>query len=205
MGFQFNDHWKLSGKHAFLSPSGYSWIRYDEEKLITTWSKSQAATRGTELHAFASEAIRLKIKMDTRIKTTLNMYVNDVLGYRMASEQVLYGSEYCFGTADALGYFTPKKKDGILPPPILRIFDLKTGVSKASFDQLMVYAALFIMEYGRDLNITAFDIDYDLRIYQNDEILVPEFEVDPVEVIRIMDQIKTFTRILDERKAAGLE
>jgi len=43
----------LVGKHAFLSPSSYHWLNYDEDKLRQVyWTKQQSA-RGDKLHAFA--------------------------------------------------------------------------------------------------------------------------------------------------------
>ena len=189
----FNSHWNLAGKHARLSPSQYHWIRYTEEKLeqrLITWA---AAQRGNELHALACDLIRLNQKLPKNSKT-LNAYVNDCIGYRMTPELVLFATDYCFGTADAIGFS--------MKEALLRIFDLKTGESPASIDQLLVYAAIFCIEYGRDLGLTPFDLNYDLRIYQADEI--QRFEVDPADIAHIIDQITTFSRIIDARKAEGL-
>ena len=142
----------LKDKHAFLSPSKYHWLRYDEERLTEVFLNSKASELGTRLHAFASEAIQLGIK--TRgTKDALSCFINDAIGYRMTSEQLLYYSEYCFGTADAISFNNN----------ILRIHDLKTGVTEASFDQLKIYAAIFCLEYHihpRDIG------QIDLRIYQ---------------------------------------
>lgn len=184
----FNKHYNLEGRHAFLSPSSYAWIRYDVEKLAERWVTSVAAKRGTELHDLAQRLITLGVKLP-KTKTTLNMYVNDVIGHRMTPEQVLYYSENCFGTADAIGLKTGG--DRIL----LRIFDLKTGITKASVDQLLVYAALFCHEYG----FTPFELDYDLRIYQNDDKM--EFEVDPGDIVHIMEQIKLFDKKIKEMQS----
>ena len=98
----FNKHYDLNGRHAFLSGSKYHWINYDEEKLAATYEKYLAVQKGTELHAFAAEAIRLKQKL--KGKTTISMYVNDAIGYGMVPEQILYYSDNCFGTADAISF-----------------------------------------------------------------------------------------------------
>lgn len=153
---QFNDHSRLNLGHAFLSPSQSSWLNYDDEKLEQRYSTARAAQRGTELHAFAQEAIRLGIKLPNT-KSELNMFVNDAIGFRMESEQTLFYSENCYGTADAISF----KRN------LLRIHDLKTGVNPAGFMQLLVYAALFCLEYG----YKPFDINYELRIYQNGEVV----------------------------------
>lgn len=153
---QFNDHSRLNLGHAFLSPSQSSWLNYDDEKLEQRYTTARAAQRGTELHAFAQEAIRLGIKLPNT-KSELNMFVNDAIGFRMESEQTLFYSENCYGTADAICF----KRN------LLRIHDLKTGVHPAGMMQLLVYAALFCLEYG----YKPFDINYELRIYQNGEVI----------------------------------
>ena len=181
----FNKHSTLKGSHALLSASKYHWINYDDEKLDRYFASQVAAVRGTELHSLAHDLIRLKIKLPQSAKT-LNMYVNDVLGYRMTPEQLLFYSENCFGTPDAISYSEKKK--------ILRISDLKTGVTPTSEKQLLVYAALFFLEYGKALGITAFDVETQLRIYQNDEVRL--YLADPVDVTYIIDKIITFDRRL---------
>lgn len=71
-----------------------------------------------------------------RLNKTLNAYVNDAIGYKMIPEQILFYSDNCFGTADAIVF-----RNGLL-----RIHDLKTGVIPAHMEQLEVYAALFCLE-----------------------------------------------------------
>lgn len=184
---QFNQHFDLVGRHAFLSASKYSWIRYDDDKLIETWRNSKEAMRGTELHEFASRAIHLGIKLP-RTNKTINMFVNDVIGFRMASEQVLFYSDNIFGTADAIKYDSKKNR--------LMIFDLKNGVSKASFDQLLIYAAMFCLEYHFDPKEIE---EIELRIYQNDEvqILFPVLE----DIQPIIAKIIKFDQMIETLKA----
>ena len=173
----FSQHYNLRGKHAFLSPSQSAWVNYDDEKLDARYISSMAAQRGTELHAFACEAVRLGVKLP-RTKQTLPMYVNDCIGYRMTPEQILYYSDNCFGTADAISFRYN----------LLRIFDLKTGVTKVNPRQLEVYAALFCLEY----NFTPFKIEMELRVYQNDEVDI--YIPDPDSIVHIMDRIISFDK-----------
>lgn len=173
----FNPHLNLVGQHAFLSASKYHWINYDDEKLDTVFIAALAAKRGTELHEFAAEAIRLGVKLRSTPKT-LNLYVNDAIGYRMAPEQVLYFSDNCFGTPDTIAFRRNK----------LRIHDLKTGVTATSEHQLEVYAAMFCLEY----RVKPFEIETELRIYQNDEVRI--YEADPDVITHIMDKIVTFDK-----------
>lgn len=182
----FNTHSKLVGQHAFLSASKYHWINYDEEKLDRTYLMSVAARRGVREHDFAAEAIRLGVKLAG--KKTLAMYVNDAIGYRMEPEQILYYSDNCFGTADAISFRRAK----------LRIHDLKTGVSPTSVHQLEVYAALFCLEY----RIKPFDIEIELRIYQNNEVQI--FETDPDVIFHIMDKIITFNKRIETMRMEEL-
>lgn len=183
----FNPHFDLAGKHAFLSASKYHWINYDDEKLDRTYRTALAAARGTALHEFAMTAIKLGIRQQ-RGKQTLSSYVNDAIGFRMTPEQTLYFSDNCFGTADAISFRNN----------LLRIHDLKTGVIPGSMNQLMVYAALFCLEYG----VKPAEIQIELRIYQNDDIqrLIPE----PHDVIEIMVKLQRFDAILNDIRREDL-
>ena len=182
----FNNHSRLDGLHAFLSASKYHWVNYDEDKLIATYTKFQAAKRGTELHELAMRLINLGVKLP-KTRKTLNLYVNDGIGFKMQTEQVLYYSDNCFGTADAISF----RKN------FLRIHDLKTGESPTSFNQLLVYTALFCLEY----NVKPSDIDIELRIYQLDDFIayIPE----PETIIEIMDKIICFDKRLEQLKIGG--
>ncbi len=176
----FNTHSNLEGQHAFLGASKYHWIYYDEEKLVKTYTGFLATQRGTLLHDFASRCIKLGQKLP-RSKKTLNMYVNDAIGFKMTPETVLYYSKYCFGTADAISF-----RDNVL-----RIHDLKSGVTPAHMEQLKIYAALFCLEN----NISPNDIQIELRIYQNNDISV--LEPDPIEIGEIMDKAVAFSEIIE--------
>jgi hypothetical protein len=147
------------------------------------------AARGTALHAFAHTAIELREKLPDS-KRTINMYVNDAIGYRMYSEQLLWYSENAFGTPDAIGYSAKKK--------ILRVSDLKTGETEAKPDQLSVYCAFFLLEYGAALGITPFDIKMELRIYQNNEVRL--YEPAAEDIARIMATIIAFDEWIEKRK-----
>lgn len=175
----FNDHSKLRGAHAYLSASKYHWINYDEEKLLSSYANHLAKERGTRLHNLAAELIDLGQKLP-KSKKTLNMYVNDAIGYKMVPEQVLFYSENCFGTADAISFRSN----------LLRIHDLKSGVTPAHMEQLLIYAALFCLEY----KIKPETIDIELRIYQCDDVIgyIPE----PAEIREIMNTIISFDKLL---------
>lgn len=181
----FNKHWELRGKHAFLSASNYHWINYDSEKLKIVYENFKAKERGTRLHEFACEAIELGVKLSNS-KRTINRYVNDAIGFGMTPEVILYYSDNCFGTADAIK-FTGKE---------LRIHDLKTGKTPASFHQLEIYAALFCLEY----NVDPKDIDIFLRIYQLDEVLEENPTAD--EILAIMDIIVDFDGVINYLRSA---
>lgn len=179
----FNKHSKLEGQHAFLGASKYHWIRYDEEKIAASYAKYLAIQKGTVLHDFAARCINLGQKLP-KSRKTLNMYVNDAIGFKMVPEQILYYSDNCYGTADAIAF---RNKT-------LRIHDLKTGEVPAKMEQLEIYAALFCLEY----NIKPGDIEMELRIYQNDEILHHEPTVE--DIAPIMDKIIIFDKVIDRIK-----
>ena len=165
----YNKHSSLEGHHAFLSASKYHWINYDDEKIASSYVSMMAKVRGTELHEFACQCIRLGQKLP-KSKKTLNAYVNDAIGYRMVPEQILVHSENCFGTADAISTLDQVSKTGLL-----RIHDLKTGTTPARMEQLYIYAALFCLEY----RFKPEQLKFELRIYQNDEVVTdfPEAEM----------------------------
>lgn len=178
---KFNDHSTLSGCHAFLSASDYHWLNDDPEKLKKRRESYNAKLRGTKLHELAKDHIDLKIKMG-RAKTTFNMFVNDAIGFGMKSEVTLFHSVNAFGTADAICFSEETKK--------LRIHDLKTGKTPASMKQLMIYAALFCLEYGYRPG----DISIELRIYQNDEVEI--FEPTAEDIAPIMSKIVANDKLL---------
>ena len=180
----FNKHLNLDGQHAFLGASKYHWINYDETKLIEAYSKFIATQKGIELHEFAAQCIRLGQKLP-KSKKTLNMYVNDAIGFKMTPEQPLFYSENCFGTADAISF-----RD-----KMLRIHDLKTGVIPAHMEQLEIYAALFCLEY----KVNPADIDIELRIYQSDQILYHNPTAE--DIATIMDKIITFDKLINKIKS----
>ena len=149
--------------HAFLSPSKYHWIRYDKEKLVKAFYNYLAVERGTRLHEVAAELIDLK-RWQPKNDDTFNMYVNDAIKFKMEPEKKLWFSENLYGTADALAFTmqTRSKK------AFLRIHDLKTGVTPAHFEQLMIYAGLYCLINHLD----PFDVDFELRLYQSNDIQI---------------------------------
>lgn len=184
----WNAHWDVirQGKHALLGASKWHWLNYSPEKIARLWETSQQAQRGTELHAFAATAIKLRQKLAAK-KQTLNLYVNDAIGFLMDPEVVLYYSDNCFGTADSISFrMDPKTKRYLL-----RIHDLKTGESPVHIEQLEIYAALFCLEYGYEPR----DIDIELRIYQNNEVAI--YKPEPEEISDIMAKIVESDRIIN--------
>ena len=177
---RLNKHFDLEGRHARLSASNYHWTNYDQDKLVDTWHNQREAARGTRLHHLAKLLIQDRVKLPDDGKT-LSMYVNDCIGWRMTPEQPLKYSELVFGTADALSFRNN----------VLRISDLKTGITEAKVTQLEVYAAYFCLEY----RIKPFELDaIELRIYQNDEIA--EYAGDPLTIMMIADKAVAFDKIL---------
>jgi hypothetical protein len=155
-------------------------VNYSEEKISAAYLKFLAVQKGTELHDFARRCIELKQRLPKSNKS-LNQFVNDAIGFRMKPEQVLYYSSNAFGTTDAISY-----RDGLL-----RIHDLKTGVTTVSMRQLEIYAAYFCLEY----KVKPEDIEIELRIYQSDEILVhkPNGE----DIRQIMEKIIEFDKKIE--------
>ena len=177
----FAKHSSHEGLHAPFSPSQSAWLRYDDEKALTVYSNRKAAEIGTRLHAWAKETIDLGIKQP-KSKKTIYAYVNDAIGFKMSTEVVLYYSERFFGTADAICF-----RNGFL-----RIHDLKTGKTPVHMEQLEIYAALFCLEY----KVKPGDIEMELRIYQNDEILVHNPTAE--DIAPIIDKIVHLNKLLEQ-------
>lgn len=177
----FVKHSNLEGLHAPFSPSASSWLRYDENKAITVYKNMQAKEIGTRLHAWAKETIDLGIKQP-RSKKTIYMYINDAIGFKMSTEVVLYYSDYFFGTADSISFRNN----------FLRIHDLKTGKHEASMEQLLIYAALFCLEYRvKPAELSGCE----LRLYQNDEVICDNPE--PEDILAVMDKIVQLNKALE--------
>lgn len=183
---KFNQHKNLSGVHAPFSPSQPYWLRYDDDKAREVYLNRKAAELGTKLHQWAKDTIDLGIKQ-LRSKNTLYTYVNDAIGFKMDTEVVLFYSDRFFGTADAICF-----RDGKL-----RIHDLKTGKTSVQMEQLEVYAALFCLEYG----VKPSDIEFELRIYQLDEIVYHEPPAEDIALV--MEQIVHLDKLLASIEEEG--
>lgn len=179
----FFKHSELKDRHAFLSPSNYHWTNYDYHRLRSRFFSVQAAQRGVDLHQFAHRAIELGIRLPDE-PFTINMYVNDGIDFGMRTEVGLYYSENCFGHADTIGF-----RDNVL-----RINDLKTGVAPTKHRQLEIYAAIFCLEYG----FFPHDLDFELRIYQQNEVLLQCPTPDLIE--DLMEKIVHFDKLIEEFK-----
>lgn len=219
----WEDHSKdiPKGKHALFSGSLYSWTNIKaetdlafEETLRARYYNSFAKDVGTIMHAWACDRVRFRlnaVKSDSKslliyiIKCyeanrdyiprsiasyyvdkcfpNIMAYIKDANGFRLDPEVSLKYADDFYGTADAILY----KKD-----EFLRIHDLKTGTTPASLRQLEIYAAFCCLEY----NIDPGSVDIELRIYQNDEILVGNPSGEYIEAL--IDQIRK-TRIIFEK------
>ena len=177
---KFHEYSSLEGMHAPFSPSQSSWLRYDDEKAADVFMNQEAAELGSKLHQWAKDTIDLGLKQP-RSKKTLYAYVNDAIGYKMDTEVVLFYSPRFFGTADAICFRNN----------FLRIHDLKTGKTPVHMEQLEIYAALFCLEY----QVKPGEIDMELRIYQNNEIIIHNPTAE--DILPIMDKIVHLDKLLE--------
>ena len=198
---QWNDHKQLEGKHAFLGASNFHWVNWNDQIFENRYYSQFSTTIGTAIHALAHDCIlnRTKLNKHDRHLIEITLYhayipkdaydpddilinlipfVNDAIGYHMSSEILLYYNNYCFGTCDAIS-FSEKER-------ILRIHDLKTGTTTAHMEQLLIYAALFCLEYHKNPH----QFKTELRIYQNFNIVVEEPDANDIE---------TFMNLIQER------
>ncbi len=118
-------------------------------------------------------------------------YVNDAISYRMSPEQVLYYAPTCFGTTDAISFYQNR----------VRIHDLKTGTTPAHMEQLLIYAALFCLEYENDIKRMKLDLnklDFELRIYQSEDVIAINPTLDDIRPV--MDKIVAGVNLVEEIK-----
>jgi hypothetical protein len=200
----FEQHLNLRGKHASLSPSQPHWLRYNEDQLYQKYVSQYAQSMGTSLHELAETLIKNNLKLKKgdkltvlshllndgiprnvidmeRIYSNFMNYVNDAIGFKLTPEQILYYSDYCFGTADAISFRNN----------FLRIHDYKSGTTPAKMEQLLVYAALFCLEY----KVKPGEIETELRIYQNDEVIFHNPTAE--EILPVMDAIIQHSKALE--------
>jgi hypothetical protein len=114
----------------------------------------------------------------------LMTYVNDAIGFKMTPEQVLWYSDYCYGTADAISFRNN----------FLRIHDYKSGVTPAHWEQVMIYAGLFCLEY----RIKPSDIETELRIYQAGQVSV--CTPSPSDIVAVCNHIVHANNVLDNTR-----
>ena len=217
----WNDHSREGlDEHAILSPSGFSWINYGNDemlnKLTSRYLSAMRAPAGTAIHDFAASCITLKEKLPKQINNvvkmiklymfnnkvlykpelinfigslpphvfnTLIIYVNDCIGFGMDPEKMLVYSDCCFGTTDAISFNNN----------ILRISDLKTGDGPAHMEQLLVYDALFCLEY----RFRPDQIKIENRLYQFGEVQ-ELLEVPSELILQIMQTIQTQSKIVQQ-------
>lgn len=225
----WDDHSKdiPKGKHAMFGGSNYAWTNMDfendedfEQALRARYYNKFAKDIGTIMHAWAADRIYYRanaVKSDSKglliyilntyqdlmheemprqvasyyvekCFSNLMTYIKDANGFRLDPEVDLKYSDDFYGTADAILY---KKGE------FLRIHDLKTGSNPASLRQLEIYAAFCCLEY----NIDPSSVMIELRIYQNDEILVgnPSGEV----IKELMDRIRKTKVVFEKIKKEG--
>lgn len=185
-------NWKsysyLENTHSFLSPSKHHWLNYTPEKLVSTYENYKKIALGTQYHALAAELITLAVRLPNT-SASFNSFVNDAIGFKMKAEVLLFFSNNCYGTADAISF-----SNGVL-----RIHDLKTGQSPGSMNQLLIYAGLFCLDYA----IEAREMEEaHLRLYQNEEIT--QFSPTTEAIFDVVARIEEAERIIESLDTIGV-
>lgn len=207
----WNDHHELEGRHAFLGASQFHWINWDFTTLEQRYFGQYSQLIGTTIHELAHQCICSRTKLNKNDKHVIELYlnkafvpkaaydsenilinllpfINDAIGYHMSSEILLYYSNNCFGTCDAISIDEKEK--------IIRIHDLKTGTTPAHMEQLLIYAALYCLEYKKNPQ----QYKFILRIYQNFEII--EGSPDYTEIEKFMKIIVEYDKHIQFMKGA---
>jgi hypothetical protein len=210
----FNKHFHQEGKHALLSASSWRWLNDDSDSLVKRIKSQYSTTIGTVLHNIAYKHIKYRIKMNRYDKKNVMLellssgipgfvvdaldfddvfenlmnYVNDGVGFKLSPEVVLYYSDNFFGTADSIAY---SERDRFL-----RIHDYKSGSTPAHMEQLLIYAALFSLEY----RFKPTEFETELRIYQSGEIIFDNPTADEITTVanKIIEHDKFLTTMKEE-------
>jgi hypothetical protein len=209
----FRRHSELEGRHAVLSPSSWRWLNDDEESFTKRLCSQYLADIGTILHDIARKHIKHRIKLNKYDKKnvmlelvdrgipalvvdTINLdamyenlmrYVNDCVAFKMTPEVVLCFSRNCFGTTDAIHYNEETR--------FLRIHDYKSGTTPAHMEQLMIYVALFCLEYA--IKPTSLS-GCELRIYQGAEPII--YEPTAEEITYVIEIILTRDNFMNKMR-----
>lgn len=206
----FQKHSELSGLHAPFSASQSSWLRYDDDKMLSSYFNKDRKTLGTEIHEYVKSQIDLTQKV-TSIKQLVQSISTYIYSKYLAADSLNYGLSLIKGVKqlppevfetvkmfvnDAIGYKMSSEvvlyysdyffgtADAIsFRNNVLRIHDLKTGEGKVSMEQLEVYVALFCLEY----KIKPGEIETELCIYQNGNVLYHKPTAE--DILPIMDKI----------------
>lgn len=215
----WNDHSRLKGDHALLSPSSVSWINYPnevmEQKMRERYSASLRTQMGTALHEFAADSIELRQKMPTSKKSIIQMiriyfkgkgYSRGLIDFVSSLPDEVFTTIIDY-VNDGIGFKMDVEQilyysfncfgtaDAIsFKNNTLRISDLKTGQLDAHIEQLYIYAALFCLEY----NFKPSEIKIELRLYQNANVIECEPSVE--DIVPIMDRIISADKILSAIK-----
>lgn len=208
----FRDYSNLDGKHAVFTASQPYWLNDTDEGIIKRFRGQYTAQIGTIIHDFARKYIKhgLRLSKSDRKSIIIDLldsgipgsiidsldidfifenvqeYVNDAVSFRMSPEVHLYYSDNFFGTTDAIAFDERRKK--------LKIFDLKTGSTPPHMEQLIIYAALFCLDYKQD----PYSFDTELKIYRNCEMQTAEPEADVIK--DTMERIKHFDSIITKER-----
>lgn len=218
----WNNHQELEGKHAFLGASQYHWTNWSDDLLVKRFFGQYSQEIGTAIHDLANNCIKSLTTINENdvhlVEMWLNMnhipkgaydakailmnlipFVNDAIGFQMDSEVILFYSYDCFGTTDAI-VFDEKHK-------ILRIHDLKTGITPAHMEQLYIYAALFYLEYFPRYKVKPSQCTTILRLYQNCEITEQTTgeNLDPAVIEKYMQLIENRGNMVKELRRSTIK
>ena len=216
---QWKDRSRFKGRHALFSPSQPGFFKLSQEEFRARLLSKEKSGLGTEIHEWCFVRIKRRHKISSikeLVKSidefifkkyyssdydsitmegkrllkalsfvqqetfnTIKNYVNDAISFRMDPEVVVLYSDRFFGTADAV----------TVTDNLIRIHDLKTGSTPAHIEQLMAYAAYLCLDYELD----PMKYEYELRIYQNDDILIANPSGDDIK--ELMDKTIIFDKI----------
>lgn len=201
-------------EHAPFSPSQPSWLRYDEQTIISAYKNKHRAELGTELHEWASVQINLgnKVSSNKEVEKGLKTHIwekyqcisfnNDAAAYgQMLLKSVGYLPSEVFPTVktfvnDSIGYRMGSEVKLTYSDYIFGTADaIKHSDNTLRIFDLKTGSSpakieqlyIYAALYCLENKIEPNTIDIETRIYQGDDVIIENPNPDDVE--SIMDHI----------------
>ena len=88
----YNKHFNLEGKHAFLGASQSTWLKKTEDQIIDSFARQYIQNIGTALHDIARKHIKHRVKLTKSAKKEI--FLSLVEDYRILPFAIECGIDF---------------------------------------------------------------------------------------------------------------